>query len=310
MHPEIQTLALIIPVYNESSAIRDNFLEINRMLVKDEISYKVLFVDDGSQDNTWHELCNLTSEFDHVTAIRFARNFGKETALSAGIDCIEADRYLTMDSDLQHPPRYIKQMLKLMDDECANIVEGVKASRGHESLKYKLVAKSFYRILKAISGLEMDNSSDFKLMDLQVVNTLRQFHERNLFFRGIVGWVGFKSVKFSFEVDDRAVGTTHFSTRKLIILAMDAILSYTSKPLYLTIYIGIAFFMFAIVLGIQTLFNYYYGHAVSGFSTVILLLLIIGSVIMISLGIIGAYISRIYEEIKGRPRYIIAERTP
>lgn len=307
---EISSLAVIIPVYNEGTAIQKNFREIHQILTEDGITCCYLFVDDGSTDDTWQALCNLAEEFPSVSALGFARNFGKEIALSAGIDSIDADRYLMMDSDLQHPPRYIKEMLKLMETHQANIIEGVKVSRGKESLKYKLVAKSFYKLMKLITGLEMDNSSDFKLMDRQVVDSLRSFHERNLFFRGLVGWVGFKSVPFPFEVDTRRDGSSHFSTRKLMLLAMNAILSYTSKPLYITLFSGILFLFFALVLGVQTLYNYFSGIAVDGFSTVILLLLITGSMIMISLGIIGVYISRIYEEIKGRPRYIISHRTP
>lgn len=304
------SLAIVIPVYNESVSIKVNFERIKQVLDGDSITCSFLFIDDGSSDDTWSQLVELSEHNANVSAVRFARNFGKETALSAGIDCIEADRYLIMDSDLQHPPKYIKEMIAIMDKEQANIVEGVKCNRGHESLKYKLVAKSFYKLLKAVTGLEMDNSSDFKLMDRQVVETLRRFHERNMFFRGLVGWVGFKTVQFQFEVADRTDGASHFSTGKLMLLAFNAILSYTSKPLYITIGVGIAFLLFAVILGTQTLFNYFSGHAVSGFSTVILLLLITGAMIMMSLGIIGAYISRIYDEIKGRPKYVIAERTP
>jgi len=302
---EGKTLALVIPVYNEGKALRANFHEIHRILLADDITCHYLFVDDGSKDDTWTVLTELAAENACVSAVKFARNFGKEIALRAGIESIDADLYLTMDSDLQHPPRYIKDMILLMEKEGADIIDGIKSSRGNESLKYKLFAKSFYKFLHGITGLEMDNSSDFKLMNRHVIDTLRSFHERNLFFRGIVSWVGFKVTKFPFAVDDRKVGTTHFSFGRLAFLAMSAILSYTSKPLYLTIVSGLIFLLFALIMGIQTLYNFFFGHAISGFSTVILLILITGSMIMLSLGIIGVYISRIYEEIKRRPRYII-----
>lgn len=303
-----KTLALIVPVFNEEKALRDNFAEIKRILAEDGISAQFLFVDDGSRDDTWGVITALATEDDCVKGIKFARNFGKEVALRAGIEAIEADLYLTMDSDLQHPPRYIKGMLLLMETEGADIIDGVKSSRGQETLKYKLFAKGFYKTLKGITGLEMDNSSDFKLMNHHVIETLRSFHERNLFFRGIVSWVGFKVVKMPFAVDDRKAGTSHFSFGRLVFLALSAILSYTSKPLYLTIFSGFLFLLFALVVGVQTLYNFFFGHAISGFSTVILLILITGSMIMLSLGIIGVYISRIYEEIKRRPRYIIDKK--
>lgn len=303
-----KTLALIIPVYNEENALRTHFEAIKRVLAEDGIPAHFLFVDDGSMDNTWGVIEALAADDSHVKGIKFARNFGKEVALRAGIEAIDADLYLTMDSDLQHPPRYIKDMLLLMEKEGADIIDGVKSNRGQESLKYKVFAKGFYRTLKTITGLEMDNSSDFKLMNFHVIKQLRSFHERNLFFRGIVSWVGFKVVKMPFAVDERKTGTSHFSFGRLVFLALSAILSYTSKPLYLTIFSGFLFLVFALIVGVQTIYNFFFGHAISGFSTVILLILITGSMIMLSLGIIGVYISRIYEEIKRRPKYIIDKK--
>ena len=303
-----KTLAVIIPVFNEGDALMDNFNEIHRIFKQDGIECRYLFVDDGSKDHTWEVLMALSESYETVTAIKFARNFGKEVALRAGIENIEADYYLTMDSDLQHPPKYVKQMLEQMNETHADIIDGVKATRGHESLKTKFLAKGFYKFLKLMSNMEMDNSSDFKLMNRAVIEALRSFHERNLFFRGIVNWVGFKVVKMPFHVEDRKVGKTHFSFTRLVYLAFDAVISYTSRPLHLVLFSGAIFFLFAIMLGVQTLYNYFSGHAISGFSTVILLILITGSMIMLSLGIIGVYISRIYEEIKRRPRYIIERR--
>ena len=302
-------LAVIIPVYNEGDAVAKNFSEILSVTEFQGIVCEFLFIDDGSSDHTWLELKKLSETYDNVEAIGFARNFGKELALCAGLDHIEADYYILMDSDLQHPPRYINAMLELMEKEQVNIVEGVKSTRGKESFFHKLFAVSFYKILKAITKLDLDNSSDFKLMDRAVVEAIRTFNERNVFFRGLVTWVGFKKIQMPFEVDERKVGTTPFSPAKLVLTALNAILAYTSKPLYITVFSGLIFLFFALVLGVQTLANYFMGIAVSGFSTVILLLLITGSMMMLSLGMIGIYISRIYDEIKGRPRYVISERT-
>lgn len=267
-----------------------------------------MFVDDGSKDDTWKVIELLAKQNEKVNGIKFARNFGKEVALNAGIDAMDADYYVMMDADLQHPPETILPMIQKMEAENVDIVEGVKSSRGKESLKYKIIAKTFYKFLYKISGLNMNNSSDFKLMNRKVVDSLREFQERNLFFRGIVDWVGFETAQIHFEVAERNGGESHFSTYKLVKLAMNAIFSYTSKPLFLTVIIGVVFMFFAMVLGIQTLYNYVSGNAVDGFSTVILLVLITGSMIMLSLGVIGVYISRIYEEIKQRPKYIINKR--
>ncbi|MCK8061456.1 MULTISPECIES: glycosyltransferase family 2 protein [unclassified Fusibacter] len=301
-------LAIIIPVYNEGKALQTNFKEIVRVLEQDRVDCRFMFVDDGSTDNTWQVLESIVKEYPQAEAIRFARNFGKEIALAAGLDSIDAQLYLLMDSDLQHPPDQIRPMLELLIKEDANIVEGIKITRGKESLFYRSVAKLFYWVLNVVTHLDMRNSSDFKLLDKQVVESIRRFDERNLFIRGIVKWVGFKTVQHPFHVEERVNGVSHFSTAKLAMLALNATLSYTSKPLYITMISGLIFLFFAIILGIQTLANYLVGNALDGFSTVILVLLITGSMIMISLGIIGTYISRIYDEIKARPRYIVKDK--
>lgn len=300
-------LAIIIPVYNEADAIGNHFSVIYNKLIEDQIQCHYLIVDDGSSDATWLEISAIKEEYENVSAIRFARNFGKEVAICAGLDYIEAERYLIMDSDLQHPPQCIKEMMGLMDETKVHIVNGVKEKRGKEKLSYRLLARGFYKLLKRTTALNMDNSSDFKLLDGSVVNTLREFKESNLFFRGLVDWVGFSKIDYMFTVEERMDGTSSFSTAKLLRLAFNAIVSHTSKPLYLTILGGSVFLVIAVLLGMQTLMNYFLGYAVSGFSTVILLLLFTGSMIMISLGIIGVYISRIYDEVKNRPRYIVAE---
>lgn len=298
-------LAVIIPVYNEEDALAANFSKIYDILQDLPTDVACLLVDDGSKDKTWQVLQDLTERYQQVSAVGFSRNFGKEIALTAGLDNIDADLYVMMDSDLQHPPACIFDMLALMAEKNADIVEGVKASRGRESLKYKLIAKSFYKIQARFTGLNMDDSSDFKLMTREVVENIRNFHESNVFFRGVVHWVGFKTVKMPFEVDERQNGTSSFSTFSLLRLAANAIFSYTSKPLLLPLGLSMIFTLFSVILGIQTLYNYFSGIAVSGFSTVILLLLIIGSILMFTLGIIGVYIARVYDEVKQRPRYIV-----
>lgn len=301
-------VVVIIPVFNEGSAIYSNFKVIRDVLLSDGINVEYLLIDDGSKDDTWLYVSQLMSEFDSVSAVRFARNFGKELALMAGVEQIDADYYCFMDSDLQHPPQYIRIMLEKLIEERVNIVECVKASRGKESPVYRWFAESFYKTLRWVTKLEMNNSSDFKVMDRQVIDTIRNFHEHRVFFRGIVDWVGFKRASVPFEVAERVHGKSKFSTSRLAVLAINAIVSYTSKPLYLTVFMGFAFLLFAVVLGMQTIYNYIIGAAVSGFSTVILLLLTIGAMLMLSMGMIGVYIARIYDEIKGRPRYIISEK--
>lgn len=301
-------IAVILPIYNEEHAIYEHFKEITRVLNADGLSCEYMIVDDGSNDATWQEVEKICNEFPKTSAIKFSRNFGKETALRAGVDSIDADLYVTMDSDLQHPPEHVAPMIRKLEEEHVAIVNGVKSHRGKESLIHKFFAKSFYRLLHATAGLDFDNTSDFKVMRRDVIDQIRQIKERDLFFRGIVDWVGFPSVQYSFEVHERKHGTRSFSFRKLMSLAFSAIMSFTSKPLHMVTVSGGIFFLFAVILGVQTLINFFSGKSVSGFSTVILLLLIIGSLLMMSLGLIGGYIAKIYQEVKARPPYILEKK--
>jgi len=307
MTDQIKELAVVIPVFNEESIISQNLAEIRRVLNETGISCRYLLIDDGSTDSTWAVLQDLRELYKDLSAIRLSRNFGKEAAISAGLDNIDANLYLIMDSDLQHPPHYVKDMLNLMEKEQADIVNGVKSARNKENIIYRYCAKKFYRLLRLLTGLELIDSSDFKLLNRRVVDALRRFDEKSLFFRGLVNWVGFKSVSFPFTVDQRTNGASRFTTGKLLKLAQHSTLAYSGKPLYLTILAGFTFLAIAAILAIQTLYNYLSGVALSGFTTVILLILFTGALILISLGIIGVYLALIYDEIKGRPRYIISE---
>ena len=301
-------LAVIIPVFNEGGAISQNLEEIRGAIRSIGIPFEILLVDDGSTDNSWAEIATLTENCCEVRAIRFSRNFGKEAAILAGLENTDADIYLVMDSDLQHPPQYVKGMLELMEKEKADIVNGVKRGRIRENIFYRLLAGSFYRLLRLMTGLELKNSSDFKIMNSRVADVLLSFEEKSIFFRGLVSWVGFKAVTYYFTPDHRERGASSFSNTKLLSLAQHSTLAFTGKPLYFTILAGLLFLLISIVLSIQTLYNYLSGYAVSGFTTVILLILFTGSLILISLGIIGVYLSMIYDETKNRPRFIIAER--
>lgn len=298
-------IAVILPVYNEEGAIREHFEEIRKQLISDGMDAYYLFVDDGSKDGTWNELCEIAAAFPNIKAVKFSRNFGKEMAIRAGLASIEADFYVVMDSDLQHPPRHIAPMIALMKEKGVDIVNGKKSSRGREGLTYKFFANSFYGLMRSLSGVDMRGTSDFKVFSGKVASEIRKFGEQGGFFRGFIDWVGFSCVDYYFDVEERRAGKTSFSFGKLVRLAIGAIVGYSSKPLMLTIYIGILFFLFAIVLGVHTLVHFFTGQAISGFSTVILLQLIIGSCVLICLGLIGVYIAKIYDEVKGRPPYIL-----
>lgn len=276
--------------------------------MKSGFDHDFIVVDDGSRDNTWNEIRKLAPEIPCISAFRLSRNFGKEAALCAGLEAVKADACIIMDADLQHPPEIIPEMVRLWRDEGFDVVEGVKTSRGRESILNKAGASFFYSILYKLSGFNLDKASDFKLLDARVVSAWRLMGERSTFFRGMSAWVGYKRVSIPFVVADRESGRSKWSFLKLFKLAVTAITSFSSLPLQIVTFMGMAFLAGSLILGVQTLYKKFAGISFSGFTTVILLLLIIGSTIMISLGIIGTYMAKIYEEVKYRPRYLIAEK--
>ncbi len=300
-------ISIIIPVYNEEKQIRESIQAIGAVLQKNSISYEFILVDDGSKDNTWAILMDLAASYPGMQVIRFSRNFGKEAALCAGLDAARGDAALIMDADLQHPPEFIPEMIRLWKTGY-EIVEGVKSSRGREKLSNRFFARVFYDMMQRLSGFDLHNASDFKLLDAKVVAAWRQMPERHTFFRGMAAWVGFQRTAVSFEVPERPIGGSKWSKLHLFKLAMTAITSFSSIPLQIVTFLGIIFLLGAIPLIFQTLYLYFHGDARAGFTTVIVLLLIIGSILMISLGIIGMYIAKIFEEVKFRPRYLITEK--
>lgn len=300
-------LSVVLPAYNEEAMLLKAAETLKEILEKEKIEYQLIFVDDGSRDQTWSLITEAARRDSHVTGIHFSRNFGKEAAIFAGLANAEGDCAAVMDCDLQHPPQTLVQMYRLWQ-EGYEVVEGVKRTRGKESAIHRASAGLFYKIMSSATKIDMSRASDFKLMDRRAVDSLLEMPERNAFFRAMSSWIGFRSTTVEFDVQEREAGESKWSTRSLIRYALTNIVGYSSAPMQMVTGAGAVVFLMAVVLGIQTLVKYFSGHAVEGFTTVILLLLFIGSVIMISLGIIGYYISRIYEEVKGRPRYIISRK--
>jgi len=213
-----------------------------------------------------------------------------------------------MDCDLQHPPQVIPEMWEKWQ-QGAEIVEGIKKSRGEESLGYKLSAGLFYKIMSKLIKMDMNASSDFKLLDRKVVRVLLELPERNTFFRALTFWAGFQTETVEYEVQERQFGESKWSFWSLMRYAIANATSFSTLPLQMVTVMGVVSILFSVILAVQTLIKYLFGNAVEGFTTVILLILIIGGFIMLSMGVIGHYISRIYEEVKGRPKYIISKIT-
>ena len=280
---------------------------LRTLLEQEKIEYELMFVDDGSKDKTWDCIVQASKEDRHVHGVHFSRNFGKESAIFAGLASASGDCVAVMDCDLQHPPQTLVEMYRKWE-EGFEVVEGVKRSRGKESFLHAVSAGSFYKIMSSATKIDMTHASDFKLLDRKAVNAILEMPERNAFFRAQSSWIGFKTTSVAFDVQEREAGESKWNTRSLIRYAVSNIVGYSTAPMQVVTVAGIITFLLAVVMGIQTLVRYFAGKAVEGFTTVILLILIIGSLIMISLGMIGYYIARIYQEVQGRPRYIISKK--
>ncbi len=298
-------LSIIIPAYNEQENIENTAKVIGGIMAENSIEAEIIFVDDGSKDNTWQIIEELSRKNNCIRGLKFSRNFGKEGAIFAGLKACDGDCAVVIDCDLQHPPTIIPEMYSLWQ-QGFEVVEAVKSSRGKESLIYKMFAKSFYRIMKNSSNVNLDRASDFKLMDRKAIDALNEMPERLTFFRALSSWVGFKTAQVEFEVAPRNAGTTKWNFRKLMKFALNNITSFTNFPMQIITALGVIFFIFAVVMGIQTLIQFFSGNSLEGFTTAYMLILLSASFIMIGLGIIGYYMSKIYEEIKFRPRYIVS----
>ncbi len=299
-------ISVILPAYNEEDNIEPAVKEISAVLEGVGEDFELLFISDGSTDSTYEKICNLSAADPHVKGVEFSRNFGKEAAIFAGLTVSGGDAVIVMDCDLQHPVSALPEMIEKWKAG-AEVVEGIKNSRGKESIFHRMSAGLFYGIMSRLIKIDMSSSSDFKLLDRKAVNALLRLPESNTFFRALTFWIGFRTDKVYYDVEERRNGKSKWSTRGLMRYAIRNATSFSTLPLKIVTAMGWIFIVFAIVLGVQTLVRFFMGNSADGFTTVILLLLIVGGFMMLSLGIAGHYIARIYEEVKGRPRFIIRD---
>ena len=299
-------LSVVLPSYNEEEMVPVAARTVHEILAAEGIDHELLFVDDGSKDATWQRIQEAAASVPTVRGVHFSRNFGKEAAIFAGLSKAGGDCVAVIDCDLQHPPEKLVEMYRLWE-QGFEVVEGVKSDRGKESVMHRFAAKTFYAIISRATGIDMSRASDFKLLDRKAVNVILTMREKRAFFRALSSWVGFRTTEVSYEVRERTAGESKWSTWSLMKYAVSNITAFTAMPLHLVTVFGVITLLTSVVLGIIALVQKIAGTALGGFTTVIILLLFLGSLIMISLGIIGYYVGNIYEEIKDRPRYIIAD---
>ncbi|MBQ1448107.1 MAG: glycosyltransferase family 2 protein [Erysipelotrichaceae bacterium] len=301
-----EVLSIVIPAYNEEGNIERTTRVLSGLMESEKINYAIYYVDDGSKDKTWEQIEAIARENKRVKGIHFSRNFGKEAAMFAGLEMVAGDCAVVMDCDLQHPAETVIKMYHMWELGF-EVVEGVKLDRGKESALHKFAVKVFYKLMSDSTKIDMSKASDFKLMDRKVIDALVSLPERNTFFRALSSWVGFKTTTVGFYVAEREIGTSKWNLGSLIRYAINNITSFTTKPLHLVFFMGGLYLILALIQGIECLVTYISHNAVEGFTTVILIQLITGSIVMLSLGIIGTYIAKIYEEVKNRHRYIVSK---
>jgi glycosyltransferase involved in cell wall biosynthesis len=298
-------LSVVIPAYNEEQGIQTAIQHIVDILAICKMNWEIIVVDDGSHDQTFQCISELARHDSRIKALALSRNFGKESAMLAGLEHSKGDVIITIDADLQHPPKLIPEMLSQWHNG-AQIVHAVKRSRDTDTLAKKTTAFCINKMISGLGGININNSSDFKLMDREIVDIIiYQLPERQRFFRGLTSWLGFNEAYIYFDVDNRLEGNSKWSFWSLLELSITALTSFTSLPLRIITVLGIATLILGFFVASDAIVSLIQGQAVSGFATTIISLLLIGSFIMISLGIIGEYIAKIYEEVKARPHYLI-----
>jgi len=302
---QLPRLSCVIPCYNEAANLRLLLPILGEQLSRCAVEWEVILVNDGSKDDT-------SAVFDEwarqpgIRAIEFSRNFGKEAALTAGLQAANGDVVVLMDADMQHPPEIVADMVKHWQGG-ADVVYALRANRDDESLFKQLGTRAFYRLINAKSRFQVPpDAGDFRLMDRSVVDALLALPERNRFMKGLYAWVGYKSVAIPYEPAERAVGKSNYSALKLIAFSIDGLTAFTTWPLRVASIAGVVMALMAFVYGAFVVVDYLiYGNSVSGWTTIIVLLLFFVGIQLISLGILGEYIARIFEEVKNRPLFVV-----
>lgn len=300
-------LSIIVPAYNEELMIDQFYATVWPLMESVGIKSEIVFIDDGSKDATWDKISTLSEQGKHVRGVKFSRNFGKESAIYAGLSAAkDSDCCVVIDCDLQHPPEKVVAMYRLWQ-EGYEIVEGVKKSRGNENFLHSIGAKLFYESISRATGVDMQRASDFKLLDSKAILALLNCREKNAFFRALSSWIGFKTAVVEFDVREREAGVSKWSMKSLIGYAINNITAFSGLPMQLVTVLGAVTMVAAVVFGVISIVQKCMHIAAEGFTTVILLQLFSSSITMLSLGIVGYYIERIYIEEKARPRFIVAE---
>ena len=302
-------LSVVVPCFNEQEVLPATHARLVAAMDGMEYPWELVYVDDGSTDGTWDVLCRLQQQEPRAKLLRFSRNFGHQMAVSAGLDFASGDAVVLIDADLQDPPEIIPEMVKRWEDGY-QVAYGQRMQREGETLFKTWTAHLFYRLIRHFSSTDIPlDSGDFRLMAREVVEAARQMREYDRFLRGMVGWLGFRQVAVPYRRAERAAGQTKYPLVKMVIFAVDAILSFSLVPLRLATLLGFVSAAIALAGILYALcIRLFAGNWVSGWASLFVVALFIGGVQLICLGIMGEYVGRIYREVKRRPLYVLADQ--
>ncbi len=306
MH-NIPQISVIIPLYNEEQNLPLLHKELVAVLKDLNKSYEIIFVDDGSRDNSFETIKGLLREDENIVGLSLSRNFGHQVALLAGIEHSSGETVIMMDADFQHPPGIIEDLYNKYS-EGYDIVNTRRIDSKKTGFLKRATSKLYYKLINLLSDVKIEPaSSDFRLMNRKAVEAFLRFREKNRFTRGLISWMGFRQTIVEYDASERFSGKSKYTVRKMLGFGMDGITSFSSKPLRVTYYIGFVIVILGLFYALYAIVQHFRGATVPGWTSILVSVLIIGGVQLLSLGIIGEYIARIYNEAKGRPVYFIRE---
>ncbi len=306
-----KSLSVIVPCFNEEAVIEESYKRISSVLKSMDCASELIFVNDGSRDRTLEILSEITLKDKSVKVISFSRNFGHQKAVTAGVNNCSSDMALIIDADLQDPPELIPDMVNTMENTGAQVVYCVRKARKGESFFKKASAKLFYRFLNFLSEVKLPvDTGDFRLIDKSVIQEFDRLNEKGKYIRGLISWIGFKQVPFYYEREARFAGETKYPFSKMLKFAMTSMLYFSTKPLRIATSLGFISVVFALGLAIWSLLGKIFGftHADSGWTSLFVLIIFFGGVQLLTVGIVGAYVGNIFDEVKNRPEYIIEKK--
>lgn len=308
----MQTLSVIVPCFNEEAVIQEFYKRTKEVLVSlQNVDSYILFINDGSKDNTPFLLTNIASQDKNVKVIHFSRNFGHQPAVTAGLNNCTTDLAVILDADLQDPPELIPELIEKLNKEKANVIYCVRKDRKGESFFKKMTAKLFYKSMNKLSEVEFPlDTGDFRLIDRKTIQAFNRLNEKGKYIRGLITWIGFKQLPFYYDRDPRFAGETKYPLKKMLSFAKKAMLYFSKKPLQLSISLGSIAFTIGILYGLWVWLGSVFGFAstVSGWASTIIIIIFFGGIQLLTIGVLGQYVGVLFDEVKGRPEYIIDEK--